>query len=480
MLGQGGADPRVERRKREVVDDVNKGSEVIFQDVTMGRSFLDLLRATVAGKSEATFSTWCDGSGKATVECTCGELWIEAGSIACSLRHEWGVLKGERVVLCYNFGLHFFAVFLGCLRAGVTAVLVYPPSMPLVKSLPKMLGVLDECDPKLILTDSDVKLLRRTDLLNPVSKSRHLWPSGIECKNASKLGKLGLTSVFAFRRQTKESALLDIDKEVRSPNDLAFLQHTSGSTGEPKGVMVTYGALAANVNLIQGGFNKCYEEDGGIPPQLVGFSWLPQCHDLGLIYASIAPFAGGGRMHHMSPLTFIRNPLLWLELMSRHRVSWSVGPDFAYRLVARKFREAQAKTKNPIPRLDLSHIRYLISGAEPVRTTTKETFSMEFARYKLCKNWFHVGYGLAENVVGVCWIHGFHLSQPRGEDVSSLVAVGSRHTFHHSLVVKIVDRESFLEVEDGETGELWIAGPSVATGYFKKPELSLSGQDEWL
>jgi acyl-CoA synthetase (AMP-forming)/AMP-acid ligase II len=84
---------------------------------------------------------------------TFGELWIEAGSIAYSLHYEWGVLKGERVVLCYNFGLHFFAVFLGYLRAGFTAVLVYPPGMPLVKSLPKMLGVLAECDPKLILTD---------------------------------------------------------------------------------------------------------------------------------------------------------------------------------------------------------------------------------------------------------------------------------------------------------------------------------------
>jgi acyl-CoA synthetase (AMP-forming)/AMP-acid ligase II len=105
-------------------------------------------------------------------------------------------------------------------------------------------------------------------------------------------------------------------------------------------------------------------------------------------------------MHYMSPLTFIRNPLLWLELMSRG------------------------------------------------------------------------GYGLAENVVGVCWIHGFHLSEPRGEEVACLVAVGSRDTFHHSLVVKIVNRESLLEVEDGETGELWIAGPSVAAGYFKKPELT--------
>jgi acyl-CoA synthetase (AMP-forming)/AMP-acid ligase II len=347
-----------ERKKWEGVHDVMEGSGVVSPDAMLGRSssFLCLLRETVADKFEATFATWCDNSGKATDQHTFGELWTEAGSIACSLRHEWGVLKGERVVPCYNSGLHFFVAFLGCLRADVVPVLVYPPSMPLVKSLPKMVHVSHDCDAKLILTDSDVNLLRRsTDMLNPLSKSRHLWPSGIECKNAAKLGKFGLASLFASRRHTRDSALVDIDKEVCSPTDLAFLQRTSGSIGEPKGVMVTFGALAANVDLTNAGVNKCYEEDGGIPDQLVGFSWVPQHHDVGLIHATIVPFVGGGRMHHVSPLTFIRNPLLWLELMSRHRVSWSVGPDFSYRLVTRKFKEAKAKRKDPIPGLDLSH-----------------------------------------------------------------------------------------------------------------------------
>jgi acyl-CoA synthetase (AMP-forming)/AMP-acid ligase II len=238
------------KRRGQGGDDVLEGSGVIIPDATLGRSssLLDLLRETVAEKSEATFATWYDGSGKATDQYTFGELWTEAGNIAYSLRYEWGLLKGDIVVLCYNFGLHFFAAFLGCLRAGVTGVLVYPPSMmPLLKSLPKMLNVLADCDAKLILTDSVVNLLRRTDMLNLLSKSRHLWPSGIEYKNTTKLGEKTTISLFSLRRVKKD---FHLDEETISPTDLAFLQYTSGSTGDPKGVMVTFGALTANVKLI--------------------------------------------------------------------------------------------------------------------------------------------------------------------------------------------------------------------------------------
>jgi acyl-CoA synthetase (AMP-forming)/AMP-acid ligase II len=216
------------------------------------------------------------------------------------------------------------------------------------------------------------------------------------------------------------------------------------------------------------GLNRC--SDGGMPSQIIGFSWLPQYHDLGLVYAAIAPFAGGWKMHMMSPIDFIQKPLLWLELMSRHRVSWGIAPDFAYRLVTCKFIEARNRAggkKNPIPGLDLSSIRYLTNTAEPVRLDTSANFSDLFCElYGLRDNWIHTGYGLAENVVGCCYIHGYHLSSPRDEDRLSLVAVGSRATFDASLAMKIVCPETCKECKDGETGELWIAGPSVAAGYY--------------
>jgi acyl-CoA synthetase (AMP-forming)/AMP-acid ligase II len=272
-------------------------------------------------------------------------------------------------------------------------------------------------------------------------------------------------------RLPKTSSTFD---ETLKSTDLAFLQYTSGSTGDPKGVMVTSGALLSNVDLIHDGFYKCFEDDGGIPSEIVGFSWLPQYHDLGLIYAAIAPFVGGWRMHMMSPLTFINNPLLWLELMSRHKVSWGVAPNFAFDLVTRRFIKAREKLggQNPIPGLDLSCLHNLQNGTEPIKLTTRDTFSHVFVKYRLRRNWFHAGYGLAENVVGVCWIHRYHLSTPREEAKLPLVAVGSTKTFHSSLVMKIVDPKTLKEVEGGVIGELWIAGPSVAAGYYGQPDLS--------
>jgi acyl-CoA synthetase (AMP-forming)/AMP-acid ligase II len=415
------------------------------QDARRERHFLHVVEDTVKANKDKPFASWYDQKGSLATERTFGEIWDEAGVIAHHLCNEWNVEKGQRVILCYDFGLHFFASFIGCLRAGVTAVLVYPPGPPLSKSLSKLTKVVQDCDPALILTDSKISFAKNVDGLNPISKTRGMWPN-IEFKVTDRLPK----------------AFSTFDEAVKS-TDLAFLQYTSGSAGDPKGVMVTFGALLSNVDLIHDGFYKCFEDDGGIPSEIVGFSRLPQYHDLGLTYAAIVPFVGGWRMHMLSPLTCIHNPLLWLELMSRHKVSWGVAPNFAFDLVTRRFIKAREKLggKNPIPGLDLLCLQNLQNAAEPIKLATRDTFGHVFVKYGLCRNWFHAGYGLAENVVVVCWINGYHLSTPREEAKLPVVAVGSRETFHSSLVMRIVDPKTLKEVEGGVIGELWIAARSV-------------------
>ncbi len=179
--------------------------------------------------------------------------------------------------------------------------------------------------------------------------------------------QLNLQLRFLSGWKYNTTSMWSFDEETIQSSDLAFIQYTSGSTGEPKGVMVTYAALYANVKLIHNSFCKSFEVDGGLPDEMIGFSWLPLYHDLGLIFCALAQFIGGWQMYYMSPLGFIKNPLRWLELMSATKCNWSVAPDFAYGLVARKFKEAQLAQRH-LPSLDLSCVYYMLNGTEPIRS----------------------------------------------------------------------------------------------------------------
>ncbi|CAM9918657.1 unnamed protein product, partial [Chrysoparadoxa australica] len=249
------------------------------------------------------------------------------------------------------------------------------------------------------------------------------------------------------------------DEPLLKETDLAFLQYTSGSTGDPKGVMVSFKNLHHNCTLCND-----HWEAGATGTR--GFSWVPQYHDLGLIYMTIAPFFGGLRMRYMSPITFIRKPLLWLQLMAEHRCEWTAAPDFAYRLATRRLVRTPEGTRTPS--FDLSCMRQFHSMAEPIRISTVQDFESTFQPLGLRPDWFKACYGLAESVVGVC----HHVCQELSAKNPDLQCVGATSTFHPTIDIRIVDPETGQEVPGDSTGEVFVFSPSNAAGYYGKPELS--------
>ena len=283
--------------------------------------------------------------------------------------------KGDCVVLCYSFGLPFYAGVFGCLWAGL--VLVVPPNPnKMSMALAKMSNVISNSNAKLVLIDNAVNLLRN----NPLSKSRALWPKNVEYKVHPRF-------LLPMSGQQIEEFRSLLDNQPIKPNDLAFLQYTSGSTGDPKGVMVTYKALWANVLALIGESLKVFEAvNVSKEKEKVLVSWLPQYHDMGLIGAFIFPFAAGCSTNMISPFDFIRNPLLWINLISQVKAFQSVAPNFAYRLVAKRFIEAKKRSAEPIPNLDLSSVALLQSEAEPIQSDTRDIFHNAFGSYGLRKN----------------------------------------------------------------------------------------------
>lgn len=359
--------------------------------------------------------------------------------------------SGDPVLLVFDPGLEFIAALFGCFLAGVVAVPTYPPDpRDLASGRRRVRRIADDAGARVALTTAAVRA-RLASGDEPASRPLE-W---------SVLEALPPESDASWR------------PAERAPEQVAFLQYTSGSTDDPRGVMITHANIMAHAARAAAML--------AIDAASVVVSWLPMYHDMGLIGTVLIPMYVGCRAVQMSPLAFLERPRRWLQAISRYGGTLSPAPNFAYDLVLRKTSPAERAG------LDLRTWRGALNGAEPVRAETCEQFIAAFAGCGLRREFFVPCYGLAEATLMVAAgpmrrgpltmvvdgraleAHRVAPSRRTTGMVRTLVASG---TVVPGVQVAIVDPDRREARPDGEVGEIWVAGDIVAAGYWRRPEES--------
>ena len=375
------------------------------------------------------------------------QLWDEVRSLAGYLQVRCRVQRGDRVLLLYPPSMDFVIGFMACHAAGAIAVPAYPPRRN--RKASRIRSIVVDADARWALsTQSVVQQMTGDQQHDDLIGVRLLGTDDPSCKDGSK-----------WRRPKL------------NPDSLAVLQYTSGSTGSPKGVMLTHGNLIANAELIFHAFEPT--------ASISGMSWLPTYHDMGLIGGVVMPLFAGKPNVLTSPMTFLQRPVRWLQAISKYRVTISGGPNFAYQLCVDKVQDRELEG------IDLSTWEIAFNGAEPIRGSTLDAFAERFAQCGFRRSAFLPCYGMAETTLIITG--GPNETRPvlqtfdAGELVENRVRpVVDGATEARQLVgcgqvlpdetVLIVDPKTFQTLPKDEIGEIWVQSPSVGRGYYQRAE----------
>lgn len=409
----------------------------------VGTTLIDLLqRRAETYPDKVAFSFSYNGDDEGREQLTYRELDLRARAIAATLQQQGAA--GERVLVLVRPGVDAIAAFFGCVYAGAIAMPVHQ------KLAPRLVAVVPDAQAGFALATADTRDNTKT-AVDGLAEGRTLqW-----CV-------LGT----AAAGNPDDWVPPDVNADTT-----AMIQYTSGSTRSPKGVVLTHANLLHNMEANR----QSWQGDA----HSIGVSWLPPHHDMGLCGVVLVTVYVGGTAYLMSPAAFIKQPIRWLEAISRRRATITTAPNFAYDLCVERTTAAERAA------LDLSSLTTAHIGAEPVRAATLQRFTDAFAPAGFRLEAFTPVYGLAEATVlvsggsdsavpGVRYVARSALSEDRVVDVAPddpgaapIVGCGQPRG---DLDVRIADPMTLRPCATNEVGEIWLAGLSIAAGYWHRPE----------
>ena len=414
----------------------------------MVNSFVHLLRSHAETQGDRQAIVFLDEDGDGFESWTYYELDRQARAMSVSLSAQ--SKPGSCALILCPPGLQFLKAILGCFYAGIVAVPIYPPAN--VRQTSRIATISQDTGSDLILTTRAFKS-RIESFLIELGEVRH------------------------YRFLLVDEILLSADADWETPvyrdSDLALLQYTSGSTSEPKGVMVSHGNLMANLEMIRAWFDLTADS--------INVGWLPMFHDMGLVGNLLAMLYVGGQTVLMSPVSFVRKPVRWLEAATRFKATVIGGPNFGYALCADRITPEQQAG------LDLSALRIAYCGSEPIDYRVLERFSDRFKAVGFDRNALYPCYGMAEATLLVTGsqVGGGAVYFPLvADDLTDGLATSAEDGKAAQRVLvscgvsapgqglRIVDPKTRRSLADGQVGEVWISGPHLAQGYWRKPALT--------
>jgi phthiocerol/phenolphthiocerol synthesis type-I polyketide synthase C len=411
------------------------------------QTFLDLVRQRAETYRHKTAFDYCRYSpdGEEHSQLTFGELDIRARATA-SVLQQMGAAGERALVLCPS-GLDFIVAFFGCIYAGVVPVPVHPPARTRV--IGRVASIVHDTQARFTVTTAETQAQFQSAIDGMADGPAMQW--------------CAVDEIAASADEWVAPAI--------APDTTAMLQYTSGSTGSPKGVVVTHRNLLSNVEAIRTAWG-----DGN--DRAKGVFWLPLHHDMGLIGGVFASMYVGATSYFMPPESFIERPMRWLEAIAKHGGTITAAPNFAYQLtIDHSSPEERAA-------LNLSTMTTAMCGAEPIRAGTLQRFIDAFAPAGFRPQAFDPVYGMAESTLLVSGKadrtapvvrhldsdalrdHRIILVAPESPDSASFVACGQAQPNHETV---IVDPATGQPCADDEVGEIWLAGGSVAKGYWGNP-----------